>query len=179
MRDAQTMNIKPFEQHTPQIAEGVYIDDSALVIGDVHIGKDSSIWPMVVVRGDIHRIRIGERTNIQDASVLHVTHESQYVPEGFPLTIGHDVTVGHGAVLHGCTIGSACLIGMGAVILDGAVLEDLVMLGAHALVPPGKTCETGYLYVGSPAKKIRGLTREEVDFLQYSADSYVALKNRY
>lgn len=127
------------------------MDASAVVIGDVKTGDDCSIWPMTVVRGDMHKIRIGDRCSIQDGSVLHITHASDYNP-GVILVIGDDVTVGHKALLHGCTIGSRVLVGMGCIIMDGAVVEDEVIVAAGCLVPPGKTLESGYLYVGSPAK---------------------------
>ncbi|NOX09049.1 MAG: gamma carbonic anhydrase family protein [Gammaproteobacteria bacterium] len=172
-------NIREFEGKTPILAEGVYIDPTALVIGDVEIGKNSSVWPMVVIRGDIHSIRIGARTNIQDGSILHITHDSEYAPGGFPLTIGDDVTVGHQVVLHACTIEDRCLIGMSATVLDGAVVRAGAMVGAGSLVPPGKDLEGGYLWLGSPVRRARELTMKENNFLQYSADNYVRLKDRY
>ena len=163
----------------PKLGEGVYIAENALVIGDATLGKDVSIWPMTVVRGDVNRIEIGEETNIQDGCVLHVTHRSETHPEGYPLVIGQGVTVGHRVVLHGCTIGDLCLIGIGAIVMDGAVVEDRVIIGAGALVPPGKRLESGYLYVGSPAKPVRTLKDEELEYLSYSKDGYVRLKNQY
>jgi len=171
--------IRKFEKFTPKIADSSFVDDTALVIGDVTIADDASIWPMTVVRGDIQTISIGARTNIQDGSVLHVTHDSEHAPGGFALTIGDDVTVGHKVILHACTIGDRCLVGMGSTVLDGAVLEDEVMLGANSLVSPGKVLESGYLYLGSPAKQARALTDKERQWLQYSAAHYVDLKNRH
>jgi carbonic anhydrase/acetyltransferase-like protein (isoleucine patch superfamily) len=173
------MAVRDFEKHTPKIAAGAYIDEMAVVIGDVEIGEDASVWPGSVIRGDVNSIRIGARTNIQDGSVLHVTHDSEYAPGGFPLSIGEDVTVGHKVILHACTIGNCCLVGMGSTVLDGAVLEDKVMLGANSLVSPGKVLESGYLYLGSPARKARKLKAGELAWLEYSAAHYVALKNRY
>jgi len=173
------MTIRQFQQKTPKLGQSVYIDASALVLGDVTIGDDSSIWPMTVVRGDVHRITIGERSNIQDGSVLHVTHDSEHTPGGFALTIGDDVTAGHRVILHACTIGNRCLIGMGSSILDGATIEDDVMIGANSLVPPNKILKSGYLYLGSPVKQARALTEAELDFLRYSAKSYVDLKNKH
>lgn len=164
---------------TPALGDRVYIDPAAVLIGDIRIGNDSSVWPMVVIRGDMHRIRIGQRTSIQDGSVLHITHAGPYNPDGFSLTIGDEVTVGHKAMLHGCTIGNRVLIGMSATVLDGAVIEDEVMLGAGSLVPSGKRLESGFLYLGSPAKQIRRLTAEERKFLVYTATRYVELKNTY
>jgi carbonic anhydrase/acetyltransferase-like protein (isoleucine patch superfamily) len=172
-------NIRSFDGKTPLIAEDVFIDESAVVIGDVKIGAGSSVWPCTVVRGDIHRIRIGKDTNIQDGSVLHVTHDSRFVPGGFPLTVGDGVTVGHKVVLHACEIGSYCLIGMGSIVLDGAVVEDRVMIGAGSLVPGGKRLEGGYLYMGSPVKQIRPLKEKEREFLEYSAQNYARLGQRH
>jgi len=173
------MTIRTFEGITPTLAESAYIDDAALVIGDVTIGEDASLWPMVVARGDVQTITIGERTNIQDGSVLHVTGNNQFTPGGYALTIGDDVTVGHGAILHACTIGNLCLIGMGATVLDGAVVPERSMVGAGALVPPGKQLESGYLYVGSPVRQVRPLKQSELDYLAYSSRHYVELKNRH
>jgi len=149
------------------------------VVGDVSIGEDASLWPMVVARGDVNSIIIGARTNIQDGSVLHVTADNEYNPGGSPLVIGEDVTVGHGAILHACTIGNFSLVGMGATVLDGAVIEDRVMVGAGALVAPGKTLASGYLYVGSPARQVRPLKEKELSWLEYSSAHYVMLKNNH
>jgi carbonic anhydrase/acetyltransferase-like protein (isoleucine patch superfamily) len=172
-------NIRPLAGLTPRIAADAWIDETAVVIGDVEIGSRSSIWPFAVVRGDIHRIRIGTASNIQDACVLHVSHDSRFVPGGHPLIVHDRVTVGHQAVLHGCEVGEACLIGIGARVLDGAVLEPGVMLGAGALVPPGRVLEGGYLWVGAPARRLRTLTAGERDYLDYSADHYVRLAQRH
>lgn len=173
------MTIRPFEKHIPIIANSTFVDETALVLGDVIIGEDSSIWPMTVIRGDVHHIRIGDRTNIQDGTICHVTHYGEYNPNGFPLTIGDDVTIGHQAIIHACTIGNCCLIGMGSTILDNAIIEDNVMVGAGTLVSPGKVLESGYLWLGSPARKARPLNDEEIKFLKYSAQHYVNLKNRH
>lgn len=172
-------NIRSFDGKTPVIAEDVYIDQAAVVIGDVEIGAGSSVWPCTVVRGDIHRIRIGKDTNIQDGSVLHVTHDSSFVPGGYPLTVGNGVTVGHKVTLHACEIGNYCLIGMGSIVLDGAVVEDKVMIGAGSLVPGGKRLESGYLYMGSPVKQMRPLKEKELEFLEYSAENYARLGRRH
>jgi len=173
------MTIRSFGDTTPVIAASAYVDDTALVIGDVTLGEDVSIWPMSVLRGDINAIRIGDRSNIQDGSVLHVTHDSDYAPGGKALSVGSDVTVGHGVILHACTVGNRCLVGMGSTVLDGAVLEDGVMLGAGSLVSPGKVLEGGNLWLGSPARKARPLNDSERAFLDYSARHYVDLKNRH
>jgi len=173
------MPIRAFNNHQPLIGESVYIDETALVIGEVRIAEQSSIWPMAVLRADINAIQIGARTSIQDGAIVHVTHASSYNPEGFSTQIGDDVTVGHQAVLHGCTIGDRCLIGIGAKVLDGAVIEDEVLLGAGSLVPPGKRLSSGYLWLGSPAKKIRPLSAKEKEFFRYSAAHYVKLQLQY
>lgn len=172
-------NIRAFEGFIPQIDSSAYIDESAVVTGDVVIGKDSSIWPCCSVRGDIHSIRIGERSNIQDGSILHVTHDSEFAPGGFSLTVGNDVTVGHNVVLHACTVEDLCLIGMGSVLLDGSVVQSGAQVGAGSLVPPNKVLEGGYLWLGSPVKKIRELTDKEKAFFAYSSRHYVDLKNRH
>nr|WP_256737515.1 gamma carbonic anhydrase family protein [Pseudomonas sp. dw_358] len=161
------------------LAERAFVDRSAVVIGDVEIGADSSVWPMAVIRGDMHRIRIGARTSVQDASVLHITHAGPFHPEGFPLLIGDDVTIGHKVMLHGCTLGSRILVGMGSTVMDGAVVEDEVIIGAGSLVPPGKRLSSGFLYVGSPVKQARPLTDKERNFFTYTAGNYVKLKDQH
>lgn len=170
-------NIRTFQGITPTIDDGVFVDDTALVIGDVHIGKDSSIWPMTVVRGDVNKIRIGKRSNIQDSSVIHVTHPHTDMPEGHDVFIGDNVTVGHKVILHGCNVGDHCLVGMGSTIMDGAELEPFVLLGAGSLVSPNKVLEGGYLWLGSPVRKVRPLSDEEKKWIEYSAQHYVDLKN--
>jgi len=172
-------NVRSHKGKAPQFGERSWIDPSAVVIGDVQTGDDCSIWPMTVVRGDMHQIRIGHRCSVQDGSVLHITHASDYNPGGYPLTIGDDVTIGHKALLHGCTVGNRVLVGMGCIIMDGAVVEDEVIVAAGCLVPPGKTLESGHLYVGSPAKKARALTDKERGFFTYTAGNYVRLKDDY
>lgn len=173
------MKIRSYQGMTPLLGERVLVDPSAVVLGDVEIGDDSSIWPLVVVRGDMHRIRIGARSSIQDGSVLHITHAGPYNPDGFPLLIGAEVTVGHQAMLHGCTIGNRVLVGMGAMVMDGAVIEDDVVLGAGSLVPPGKRLASGYLYVGRPAKQVRALTDKEMRYFGYTSGNYVKLKDKH
>jgi len=173
------MTIRTFENKTPQIASSAFIDPTAVIIGDVKIGEDSSIWPHTVVRGDILKIRIGQRTSIQDNSVMHVTHAGKFNPDGFATIIGNDVTVGHRVILHGCEIKDKCLIGMGSIIMDDVVIESNVLLGAGSLVTPGKVLESGYLWMGAPVKKVRPLTEKEFTQIKYSANYYVELKNRY
>lgn len=173
------MTIKAFEGHYPQIHPEAWVDESAYVSGQAKLGAGCSVWPMVVIRADINPITIGERTNIQDGSVLHVTHGGPFTtPEGFALTIGDDVIVGHKVVLHACTIGNRCLIGMGAIVMDGAVVEDECIIAAGSLVPPGKQLASGYLYAGSPVKQMRALTEKERAFFTYSASYYVKLAQR-
>ena len=173
------MNIRTYRTFTPALGARVFVDPSAVVIGRVKIGDDSSIWPTAVVRGDVHNIEIGERTSIQDGSVIHVTHDGPYAPGGRSTIIGSDVTVGHRVTLHACTIGNKCLVGMGSVVLDGVVTEDLVMIGAGSVVPLNKRLESGGLYLGSPARRVRDLTPAEIEFFTYSAAQYVQLKNEY
>jgi carbonic anhydrase/acetyltransferase-like protein (isoleucine patch superfamily) len=173
------MNVRSYRNIAPQLGERVYIDPAAVVIGKVKLGDDVSIWPTAVVRGDVHAIEIGARTSVQDGSVLHVTHDGPYRPGGRALIVGADVTVGHRVVLHACTIGNTCLIGMGSVLLDDVMTEDLVMIGAGSVVTPGKRLETRGLYVGSPARRVRDLKPQEIEFLSYSAAHYVKLKNEY
>ncbi len=171
------MTVRSFHKIQPMFDQTVYIDPSAVVIGKVTLGCDVSIWPNASIRGDLLHINIGARTNIQDNSVLHTTAITQ--DDGYPLTIGNGVTVGHGAILHGCTIGDDVLVGMGAIVLDGAVVESQVMIAAGSVVPPGKTLETGYLYVGSPIKQQRALTEKEKAMIQQNAQNYCDNKRLY
>ncbi|GAB54017.1 MULTISPECIES: gamma carbonic anhydrase family protein [Enterobacteriaceae] len=171
--------LRPYKDTFPELGQRVMVDASSVVVGDVRIADDVGIWPLVAMRGDVHFIEIGARTNIQDGSVLHVTHKSSYNPEGNPLVIGEDVTVGHKVMLHGCTIGNRVLVGMGSIVLDGAVIEDDVMIGAGSLIPPNKRLASGYLYLGSPVKQIRPLTEAEIEGLLYSANNYVQWKDDY
>ena len=173
------MAIRAFQGITPTIGEQVFIDDSALVLGDVSIGDQCSIWPMTTIRGDVNKITIGKRTNIQDGTVCHVTHPFQGNPEVYALTVGDNVTVGHKVILHACTVSDNCLIGMGAIVMDGAVIQPYVLLGAGSLVAPGKELESGYLWLGSPVRKIRLLSEEEIKWIDYSANHYVDLKNKH
>ena len=141
--------IREFEGIFPSIADSAFIDDSAVVIGDVVIGKDSSVWPLTVIRGDVNKIRIGHTTNIQDGSVLHCSHASEFHPSGAVLQIGDQVTVGHKVLLHGCQIGDQCLIGMGSILMDQVIVGAQVMIGSGSLVTSGKVLESGYLYLGN------------------------------
>ncbi|MAD05045.1 MULTISPECIES: gamma carbonic anhydrase family protein [unclassified Pseudoalteromonas] len=173
------MTIRSYKGITPTFDNSVYIDESSVLVGDISLGKDSSVWPLVAARGDVNYIRIGERTNIQDGSVLHLTRASKSNPDGYPLIIGDDVTVGHKVMLHGCQLGNRILVGMGAIVMDNAIVEDDVIIGGGSLVPPNKRLESGYLYVGSPVKQARPLTEQERAFLKISADNYVQLKDEY
>lgn len=173
------MAIRCFKDKSPHIGNHAYIDPTAVVIGDVNIGDDVSIWPTAVIRGDVECIHIGAGSNVQDGSILHVSHAGDYSATGHKLNIGKGVTIGHRAVVHGCSIGNYCLIGIGAIIMDGAVLEDYVMLAAGALVSPGKTLQSAYLYVGAPAKPVRALNDSEKEFLEYSYQHYIRLKDQY
>ncbi|WP_455846398.1 gamma carbonic anhydrase family protein [Pantoea agglomerans] len=171
--------LRPYKNHFPQQGDRVMIDSSSVVVGEVQLADDVSIWPLVAIRGDVNKVVIGKRSNIQDGSVLHVTHKSTSNPEGYPLIVGEDVTVGHKAMLHGCTIGNRVLVGMGSILLDGVIVEDDVMIGAGSLVPPGKRLESGYLYLGSPVKQVRPLSEAEIAGLLYSSNNYVGWKNEY
>ena len=171
--------LKRFDGITPSLGKGVFVDESAVLYGDITLGDDVSIWPLVAARGDVNHIHIGARTNVQDGSVLHVTRKTKSLEAGFPLIIGDDVTVGHKCMLHGCTIGNRVLVGMGAIVLDGAVVQEDVLIGAGSVVPPNKTLESGYLYVGNPVQQRRPLKESEMTFLKESAENYVTLKDVY
>ena len=168
------LDIRSFEGKIAEISEGAYVDKTACLVGDVMIGKDSSIWPMAVLRGDVSFIKVGERTNIQDGSVLHVTDANEFNDfKGKPLVIGDGITIGHRACLHGCILEDGCFIGMGATVMDGARVESGAMVAAGALVSENKLVESGWLYAGVPAKKMRQLTETEKIFIANAADKYV------
>lgn len=171
--------LRPYLNHIPQIGQRVMLDSSCIVIGRANLGDDVSIWPNAVIRADVNQISIGARTNIQDGCVLHANHSAEEGGDGTPLIIGEDVTIGHRAILHGCQIGNRVLIGIGAIILDNVVIEDDVLIGVGSLVPSGKCLISGYLYLGSPARRVRKLTEEEITKLKNSATGYVTLKNNY
>ncbi len=174
------MNIRPYLGQLPTLGERAYVDPMASVIGDVVLGDDVSIWPGTVVRGDVNFIRIGARTNIQDGSVVHVSHDGPHAKlGGFATVIGSDVTIGHKAIVHACRIEDAVLIGMGAIVLDGAVIRTHGFVGAGALITPGKEVGEGELWLGNPAKKVRMLSDAEIQALYYSAQHYVRLKDQY
>lgn len=171
--------IRGFQGTTPTLGREVFVDDLALVLGAVTLADDVSIWPFAALRGDVNRMQIGARSNVQDNAVLHVTHDGPYTPGGVELSIGEDVTVGHGAILHACTIHDRVLIGMGAIVLDKAVIESDVIVAAGSLVSPNKTLKSGWLYRGSPAVAVRELTQAERDNFTYSTAHYVRLKNKH
>lgn len=172
-------NIRSYLDTYPQSDESNYIDPMAVLIGDVVLGENVSVWPFAVIRGDVNHIRIGKNSNVQDHAMLHVSHKNTAKPEGSPLIIGEDVTIGHHVTLHGCTIGHRVLVGINTIILDDVIIEDDVMIGAGSLVPPRKRLESGFLYVGSPVKQVRKLTEKELEFLPYSAQNYVKVSGNY
>lgn len=172
-------NLRAYRSTAPKLGARVYVDPAATVIGDVELGDDVSIWPGAVLRGDVERIRVGARSNVQDGAVLHVTHDGPYTPGGHPCIVGADVTIGHGAVIHACTVEDCCLIGMHATVLDGAVVRRHAFVGAGALVAPGKIVGEGELWIGNPARCVRRLGDTEIEALRYSARHYVELKNEY
>ena len=172
--------ILEFRGASPKLEQNAWIAEGATVIGDVKMGEDSSVWFGSVVRGDVHRIEIGKRSNIQDLSMVHVTHYTKSdKSDGNPTIIGDDVTVGHRVMLHGCTIEDACLIGMSATILDGAVIGKESIVGAGSLVTKNKVFPPRSLIMGIPAKVIRELNEAEIEELYNSAKRYVAFKNEY
>ena len=172
--------LRPFRDRLPTLGARAYVDPAASVIGDVVLGDDVSVWPFTVVRGDVNFIRVGDRTNLQDGSVIHVSHDGPHAKlGGFATRIGNDVTIGHKAIIHACTIEDAVLIGMGAIVLDGAVVRKHGFVGAGALVPPGKVVGEGELWLGNPARKARLLSDAEIEALYYSAGHYVRLKDEY
>lgn len=164
---------RPFKDKSPIIHSSAFVAENAVIIGDVAIGADSSVWYNCVVRGDVNDIKIGARTNIQDGTVIHVSSTTQGT------YIGDDVTVGHMALLHACTIGNRAFIGMKACVMDDAIVEDDAMVAAGALVTPGKKVPSRQLWGGSPAKYMRDLTAEELEFLKFSAERYVKLAKTY
>lgn len=172
-------NIRKYLNYTPRIAADAYIEPSAVVIGRVTIGENSSLWCNAVARGDVADIIIGKSSNIQDLTMLHVTHANPGRSEETPLIIGDFVTIGHHCCLHACTLKNNILVGMSTTILDNVIVEDNVMIGAGSLVPPNKHLESGYLYLGNPVKQIRKLTDDEIKFLHYSATHYVQVANEH
>ncbi|HET6434774.1 MAG TPA: gamma carbonic anhydrase family protein [Xanthomonadaceae bacterium] len=174
------MPLRPYRNVLPTLGARVYVDPAASVIGDVVLGDDVSVWPHTVIRGDVNFIRIGNRSNLQDGTIVHVSHDGPHAKlGGFATRIGSDVTIGHKAIIHACTIEDAVLIGMGAIVLDGAVVRKHGFVGAGALIAPGKVVGEGELWLGNPAKKARMLSDAEIEALYYSAGHYVRLKDEY
>ena len=173
------MAIRPYLDVTPTLGPGAWVDETAQVIGRVELGADASVWPFVLIRGDVNVIRIGARSNVQDASIVHVSRPHAGNEAGWPTLIGEDVVIGHKVALHGCTIHDRVLVGIGSIVLDGVVIESDVMVGAGSLVTPGKRLESGYLYVGSPARRSRELTSEERARIPKMARDYVTLQRAY
>lgn len=174
------MNIRPYLGKLPELGPRAYVDPAATVIGDVVLAEDVSIWPMTVVRGDVNFVRIGARTNIQDGTIVHVSHDGPHSRlGGFATVIGADCTIGHKAVIHACTIEDEVLIGMGAIVLDGAVVKKHAFVGAGSLVSPGKVVGEGELWLGNPARMVRKLSDEQIEGIRYSAQHYVRMKDRY
>jgi len=165
--------ILPYNGILPRIHPSVFIADGAVIIGDVEIGADSNVWFNCVLRGDVHEIRVGERTNIQDGTIVHCTKN------GHGTYIGSDITIGHNATIHACTLKDDSFIGMGTTILDGAVVESQAMLAAGAVLTPGKRIASGELWAGNPAKKLRDLSPDDISFFPKSAAHYVTLSKSY
>jgi len=165
--------LRPYKGVVPKLGKDVFIAETAVLIGDVVIGDESNIWYGTVLRGDVHEIRVGARTNIQDGAIVHVTSGK------FGTYIGSDVTIGHAAILHACTLGDVSFVGMGATVMDGAVVEDGAMVAAGALVTPGKRVKSGELWAGSPAKLMRNLSDYDLEAFKLSALHYVALSKHY
>ncbi len=171
--------IRPFQGIHPQIDDSAFIAETAVIVGDVTIGPQSSVWYNVVARGDVNFIRIGARTNVQDLSMLHVTHKKHADDPGAPLVIGDDVTIGHSVTLHGCTIGNGAFIGMQAIVMDKAVVGEGALIGARALVTEGTIIPPHTLWVGAPAKYKRDLTPDEIAWLAKSPQNYVRYARQY
>jgi carbonic anhydrase/acetyltransferase-like protein (isoleucine patch superfamily) len=173
------MAIRPYLGTFPTLAPGAWVDETAQVVGRVELGPDVSVWPFVLIRGDVNRIRIGARSNVQDASIIHVSRPQPANEAGWPTLIGEDVVIGHKVALHGCTIHDRVLVGIGAIVLDGVVVESDVIVGAGSIVTPGKKLESGFLYVGQPARRSRELTLQERERIPKMARDYVRLKEEY
>jgi len=172
-------SLRPYLGISPTLGQRVFIDSAAVVIGNVTLGDDVSVWPTAVIRGDVNTISVGARTSVQDGSVLHVTSPNPAYPQGLPLVIGSDVTVGHAVILHACTISNFCLIGMGSILLDDVHTEEFVIVGAGSVVTPRSKLATMGLYVGNPARRVRELKDSEIQMIKHSASHYVKVKDNY
>ncbi|MBF0195415.1 MAG: gamma carbonic anhydrase family protein [Magnetococcales bacterium] len=173
------MPIYSFSSIQPKIDPSAFIHPDAIIIGDVTIGPDSSVWPGVVIRGDVNKIVIGSQTNIQDGSILHVTRPTPENPEGTPLIIGDQVLIGHQVSLHACSIKNRAMVGIGAIVLDGACIGEQAMLGAGSMLTPGKVIEADSLWLGSPAKFSRPRRKDEIDATAKTIASYCTLAATY
>lgn len=173
------MAIRTYRGIAPTLGPGAWIDPAAVVIGDVVLGDDVSVWPLVLIRGDVNQVRIGARSNVQDGSILHVSRPYPGNELGWPTTLGEDVVVGHKVALHGCTIADRVLVGIGAIVLDGVEVGSDVIIGAGSVVTPGKKLQSGYLYLGNPARRVRALEPAEIARIPRMARDYVTLKNEY
>jgi carbonic anhydrase/acetyltransferase-like protein (isoleucine patch superfamily) len=173
------VTIRTYRGKTPILATGAWVDPAAVVIGDVSLGENASVWPLVLIRGDVNHIRIGARSNIQDGSIVHVSRPYPGNDAGWPTILGDDVVIGHQVALHGCTIADRVLVGIGAIVLDGVQVASDVIIGAGSVVTPGKELESGYLYLGNPARRSRELRPEEIARIPKMARDYVLLKDEY
>jgi carbonic anhydrase/acetyltransferase-like protein (isoleucine patch superfamily) len=173
------MALRPYRGILPTLGPGAWVDESAVVIGRVELGEDVSVWPFVLIRGDVNVIRIGARSNVQDATIIHVSRPTPTNETGWPTVLGEDVVVGHRVSLHGCRIHDRVLVGIGAIVLDGVEVGSDVIIGAGSVVTPGKKLESGFLYVGNPARKSRELTPQERERIPKMARDYVLLKKAY
>ena len=184
--DPNLTALRPYLDRFPVLGPRVYVDPAATVIGDVELAEDASVWPGSILRGDVNFIRVGARTNVQDGTIVHVSHHSPYNKAGYPTLIGADVTIGHGTIIHACTIEDLCLIGMGACILDGATVKKYGFLGAGAVLGPGKVVGEAELWLGNPARFARMLTektanvagpRATEDLICYFEGGYVPMRD--
>ena len=173
------MAIRNYRGIAPTLGPGAWVDPSAVVIGDVVLGDDVSVWPLVLIRGDVNHVRIGARSNVQDGSIIHVSRPYPGNGLGWPTILGEDVVVGHQVALHGCTIADRVLVGIGAIVLDGVEVDNDVIIGAGSVVTPGKRLESGYLYLGNPARRARELEPAEIARIPKMARDYVTLKDEY
>jgi carbonic anhydrase/acetyltransferase-like protein (isoleucine patch superfamily) len=176
---AMSNSLRLYRGIAPTLRQRVFVDPTAVVIGDVVLDDDASVWPTTVIRGDVNHIRVGARSNIQDGSVLHVTSPSLQNPQGIPLLIGSDVTVGHTVTLHACTIENFCLIGMGSIVLDAVHVEEFVIVAAGSVVTPRTRLQSKSLYLGNPARRARDLKDSEIEMIKHSAVHYAKLKDEY
>ena len=176
----KTPLLRAYRDRFPALGERTYVDPAATVIGDVVLGDDVSVWPQTVIRGDVNFIRIGARTNLQDGTVVHVSHDGPHAKlGGFATVIGEDVTIGHKAIIHACRIGAAALVGMGAIMLNGARIGNHCLVGAGALITEGKEFPDNSMIVGAPARRVRDVREDEQRLIAFGADVYVKRHRQY